>query len=178
MVGGPLVRRPKRSVRLDRPQRLGLYAIGLGAWLSGGLWLFFHYLVAHQGEFGSSRHPLEAWWLMVHGAFAVAVTWMFGLLWGVHVVRGWSSRRRRRSGILLVGLLAWLTLSGYLLYYLGNEHLRATASLLHWSTGLASPVALAAHRLRARSLRRRIGASWTGDDVPPRLRSGWPPELT
>jgi hypothetical protein len=147
------VRKPKRSVRLGRPRRLGLYVIGLGLWLSGGLWLFFHYFVLRQGEFGASRHPLEPWWLMLHGAFAVATTWMFGLLWGVHIAQRWSLRRRRRSGILLIGLLAWLTLSGYLLYYLGNEHLRAITSWLHWSTGLACPLAFVAHRFRTQLLR-------------------------
>lgn len=127
--------------------RIGLYIVGMGLWLSGGLWLLFHYFLQHPEQFGWSAHPLEPWWLRLHGAFALGGIWIFGLLWGVHIAPGWSTGERRRSGAVLTGILVWLVLSGYLLYYLGNEEARSIASLLHWATGLACPVVFAAHRL-------------------------------
>jgi hypothetical protein len=146
--------RTRASARLLRAYRLGLYAVGGGLWLSGGLWLLFHYLLQDEGPFGPTTHPLEAWWLAVHGGFAVAATWTLGLLWGVHVVPGWSTRRRQRSGVTLLVVLGWLVLSGYLLYYLGDEQRRAVVSVLHWTVGLGCPAVFAVHRLRRRSLRR------------------------
>jgi hypothetical protein len=149
-------RPPRRGpTRLSQARRLGIYAVGIGVWLSGVLWLLFHYFMMRPGEFGPSPDPLEPWWLKFHGAFAFAAIWGFGLLWGVHVVNGWSGGRRRRSGGALVGLLGWLIVSGYLLYYLGDDHVRSIASILHWSLGLAVPIAYWVHRS---ATRRRMSA--------------------
>jgi hypothetical protein len=133
-------------VRLSRSRRLWIYGVGVGLWCTGALWLLFHYFVVHNGDFGPGPHPIEPWWLKLHGAFAFTGIWMFGLLWGVHVVKGWGGERRRLSGGLLVGLTIWLTLSGYLLYYAGNEDLRSVISLLHWVIGLACPASFLVHR--------------------------------
>lgn len=68
-----------------RPWKIGVYSIVAGLWLSGGLWLLLHYFLTSESEFGPQRNPLEPWWLKFHGAFAFAVIWLFGLLWGKHV---------------------------------------------------------------------------------------------
>lgn len=146
---------------MPRGRRLALYAIGIGAWLSGGLWLLSHYVVADREPFGRSAIVFEPWWLKLHGAFAFAAIWMFGLLWGTHVAAGWSGRRRYLSGGLLAGLLLWLIVSGYLLYYAGGEATRSAVSLAHWLTGLAAPLGFVAHRLRRKpeSARHGTGSS-------------------
>ncbi len=127
--------------------RRALYAIGAGVWVSGAIWLLVH----------------EPWWLRVHGAFAFASVWMFGLLWGAHVTKKWPASRRRWSGGVLTGILAWLTLSGYLLYYTGNETARSIVSVLHWTIGLACPIPFVWHRLGSR--RRRAGNQVTVQNV-------------
>jgi len=136
----------RQSVRLGRPTRLALYVAGIGVWLTGGLWLVFHYFLVSQGEFGPQTNLLEPWWLKLHGAFAFATIWMFGLLWSVHVTRAWPSSRRRWSGGLMAGVAAWLILSGYLLYYVGDDKARSVVSVLHWGVGLAAPVFFFCHR--------------------------------
>ena len=149
------IRSPAPS-RLSRTQRASIYAIGIGIWLTGVLWLLFHYFVVYPGRFGPTTSPLEPWWLALHGAFAFTVIWIFGLLWGVHVPAGWSRGRRRPSGGVLAGLLGWLIVSGYLLYYAGGEEFRAGVSLAHWIIGLAAPIAFLAHRLNRH---RRLSAT-------------------
>ena len=104
-----------QSVRLGRPTRLVLYVVSIGVWLTGGLWLVFRYFLGTQGEFGPQTNPLEPWWLGLHGAFAFATVWIFGLLWSMHVTKAWPFSRRRWSGGLMAGTIGWLTLSGYLL---------------------------------------------------------------
>ena len=141
---------PPPTLRLPRARRLGLYVVGLGLWLSGASWLFFHYGQSHPGEFGLGAHPMEPWCLRLHGAFAFAAIWIFGLLWGAHIAPGWAGVRHRRSGGWLVGSLIWLTVSGFLLYYLTGDQARSATSLLHWSVGLAVPVLFAAHRWNSR----------------------------
>jgi hypothetical protein len=140
----------RRSVRIGLPTRLALYVVGIGVWLSGGLWLLFHYLLLEQSEFGPKPNPLEPWWLKLHGAFAFAGIWLLGLLWGMHITIAWPLSRRRLSGGMLTGVLIWLTLSGYLLYYIGNDDARTIVSALHWGIGLGCPVFYLLHRLRLR----------------------------
>jgi len=128
--------------RLSAPQRIAIYAVGFGLWASGGLWLLFHFFV--QPHFGAP-HPLEPWWMKLHGAFSFASLWLFGLLWGVHVIKGWSGGRRRWSGGTLAGILIGLMLTGYLLYYVGDEDVRDLVSIAHWSVGLALPLLFFVH---------------------------------
>lgn len=149
------------SVRLGLSRIRALYLIGVGVWLSGGLWLLFHFFLTRKGPFGPESNPLEPWWLKVHGAFAFAATWFFGLLWGTHITIGWrSGRRRRASGGALTALILFLILSGYLLYYIGDDTARSVVSVAHWSTGLVCPLLYWVHRMRKRvtkkSLRDRV----------------------
>lgn len=138
----------------------------IGLWASGLLWLLFHYLLRKQGAFGSEPHPLEPLWLKVHGAFAFAGLFMFGLIWGAHVVNGWSTGRRRWSGGAVIGLVLVLTLTGYLLYYAGDDGIRGAVSLTHWLVGLGGLAVFLLHRFardgesrRQSSGRRRLAAS-------------------
>ncbi len=136
----------RSPVRLPTSRRLVVYCVGFGVWCTGALWLFFHYLLQRQTEFGEQPHPLEFWWRAAHGFFGFASVWTFGLIWGAHVVAGWKSGRRRVSGIILFAILVFLTATGYLLYYLGGDELIATVSLMHWTTGVVLPIAFFAHR--------------------------------
>lgn len=145
----PLVGARFRSVLLGRPTRLALAIVGTGIWLSGGLWLVVHYWLMEQGEFGPRPNPWEPWWLTLHGGFAFTTVWLFGLLWGVHVTTAWPLSRRRMSGGGLVGLLVWLTASGHLLYYAGDDTVRSVVSVLHWGLGLGAPALYVVHRWNA-----------------------------
>jgi hypothetical protein len=141
------------------PHRLLIHATGLTLWASGVGWLVFHRFVRIDGEFGPTQSPYEAWWLKLHGAAAFLTLFTLGLLWGVHVLKGWASARRRGSGGALLALLLTLTLSGWLLYYAGNDDLRAAASLAHWIPGLLLPAFYIVHRLRAAQTDGRAAAS-------------------
>lgn len=137
-------------VRIGKVRRWSIYAVAAGAWLTGVGWLVWHYLLTTAGPFGPQSNPLEPWWLRAHAAFAFAAMWSAGLLWGVHVVHGWSSGRRRWSGCLLFGLALFLIASGYLLYYLGDDRARTVVSFAHWIVGLAALAGFLWHRLRRR----------------------------
>ena len=146
----------RRATQHALPTRLGarrrwlVNLTGLGLWLTGLAWLGLHYFGVRQGEFGAEHNPLEAWSLAAHGAFAFLALWALGLLWGVHVVNGWRLRRRRWTGGVLLGVFAILILSGYLLYYAGEDTVRPAVSLVHWAVGLLVLVAYLAHRLLRR----------------------------
>jgi hypothetical protein len=126
-----------------------VYAILGVLWTSGVGWLVFHYFLRQAGDFGELPHPLEPWWLRLHGAAAFATLWLLGLLWAIHVVPGWKARRRS-SGVVLGIVLAALVLSGYLLYYAGGDEMRTAIALVHWIVGAALPLFLLPHVLRGR----------------------------
>ncbi len=136
----------RRQGSFGYARRWWLYITVGGVWLSGGLWLLFHYFLQKQGEFGPSINPLEPWWLKVHGAFAFASLWMGGLLWGVHITRFWPGGRRRWSGSILTAIFALLILTGYLLYYVADERARPVISAIHWLVGLICPAFFLWHR--------------------------------
>jgi hypothetical protein len=135
----------RAPLRLSRRRRYTVYAIGWTLWASGVLWLLFHYALMHKGTFGDEPNLLEPWWLRLHSAMAFATLWGFGLVWGVHIVAAWRTRRQRLSGALAVTLLVWLSATGYLLYYLTDDRWRGISAVAHWATGLALPALLAAH---------------------------------
>lgn len=147
---------PRPTGQLSRRHRYLVYAVAIGVWLSGALWLLFHYFLMRASALGPMPHPLEPWWLSLHGAFAFAAIWSFGLLWGVHVVNNWPAGARRRSGALMILILGVLIASGYLLYYLGDDQLRSITSVTHWAIGLAAPAGFIAHRFARRARRSKL----------------------
>jgi hypothetical protein len=144
------------GLRLSPRRRRVLYAVVGGAWVSGILWLVFHYFLMRQGEFGGEPHPLEAWWLRLHGACAFAVLWVGGMLWAVHIRPALSRPGKRMSGLLLLGMLAILAATGYLLYYAVDDGLRDVVRWAHWLTGILLAVVLGVHVVRARAQRARL----------------------
>lgn len=144
----------QRVVRIAKRRRAALYVVAGGIWSTGALWLALHYFFQHKGQFGFEINPAEPWTLKLHGAFGFAALWFFGLLWGVHIVNGWTSRRRRWSGALVFSTVAVLVLTAYLLYYAGDDTAREIVSYIHWIIGLAAPVLFLWHSLGKALLRR------------------------
>jgi hypothetical protein len=130
---------------LPRGRRLLLYFIAGGVWLSGLVWLIFRNFMQQETEFGVSPHPLEAWWRILHGVFSFASLWVFGVLWGVHITKGWSRHWRRLSGGTLVGFVLVLVLSGLGIYYIENQTVLSWVQTLHWVIGLAALVIFIVH---------------------------------
>ncbi len=138
-------------MRLTSGHRHWVYWVAAALFASGALWLVFHYFVQVEGAFGPAPHPLEHWWLRLHGAAAMLALLVVGSLLPIHVRRGWHQRRNLRLGIVLSSALLLLTLSGYALYYFGGEEARPWISVFHWGIGILSPLVLVWHIASGRS---------------------------
>src|ERR1700733_8776594 len=92
-----------RCVALIRHRYL-VWPIVAGVWVTGVLWLIFHYFLEQPGDFGLGVNPLERWWLYAHGAFAFASLWLLGFLSVAHVAQRWRWKRQRASGVILLAL--------------------------------------------------------------------------
>lgn len=149
----PISKALRSAVRLPKPVHLAIYLVGGGVWITGLLWLLLDQFVVRNGEFGPEKSPLEPWSLKVHGTLAMGTVFLFGLLWGIHIQTAWPVRRRRRSGVTLIGWLILLVISGYLLYYVASEYARQAISIAHWVSGLLLPLFYGLHRLKRRRMR-------------------------
>lgn len=141
--------------RLSPRQRIATYLVFLAAWSSGALWLVFHHFLRRQGEFALEAHPLEHWWLRLHGLCAFVLLWLGGVLWAQHVRHGLGWPQRRSSGLAILVAFCALAASGYLLYYADEGALRDVAGTLHWVLGLTLMIPVVAHALPSLRARRR-----------------------
>jgi hypothetical protein len=145
---------PRLQQRLSRPHELWIYGTGAALALSGVAWLVCHYLLRAPG---SPPHPLEVWWLRLHGAALVGFLIILGTVLPAHVSYGWRLRMNRGTGIPVLAIAGLLTLSGYGLYYLADDDWRSWTSALHWIVGLAAVALVALHAvLGKRAARARL----------------------
>ena len=142
-------------IRPGPRQRRWLSLTLAALWASGGLWLLFHYFMQQSGRFGPVPHPLEYWWLRVHGLVAMFALLAVGSMFAAHIPRAWQRGRHRASGAFLLLLFAALMGTGYALYYFSSDSNAAWLPLLHWLPGLGLPLVLSWHLYRARTVRRR-----------------------
>lgn len=135
------------TLRLTRNRRIALYVTAVGVWLTGAIWLIFHYYLQSEGPFGFESHPLEKTWIILHAGFSFVAIWLFGMLWGIHIVRGWNMKWRRKSGGTMVGVMVVLIVSGYSLYYIESQVIDDWTAIFHWVVGLAALVMFFVHWL-------------------------------
>ena len=103
----------KKSATLGVWQKRLLYGVFAVLWLTGAVWLY-------------QPHPF---WLKVHGVAAMAFLMSFGALLLEHVPTGWDLNEHRPSGGSLLGASGVLILTGWGLYYFGNEEKRSREML-------------------------------------------------
>ena len=138
-----IMRHPRPdSIRLKPLQRYFLYAVLALLFLSGVAWAYWNYLAASPGDFETSA---KTWAMKIHGAAAMAVLVLIGMLLSAHVRFAWRARRNRANGSLFLSAFAVLTITGYGLYYAGGERLRAWTSWIHLTVGLVLPILLLIH---------------------------------
>ncbi len=144
-------------MRLSQRHERWLHAIGLLVFLSGIGWLADHYLFAGSEDFGDAHAPSEPLWLRLHGAAAMAGLVVFGSLLPGHIARAWRVRGNFRSGLLMLSLVVLLVVTGYGLYYAGDEETRPWISIVHWLAGTLAAAGLVLHvRFGKRWIQRRL----------------------
>ena len=151
---------------------------------SGVLYAWMLYLVEPEDPFALVNHPWQPMTRNVHLLAAPALVFAFGWIFGPHVLHllRSGSARRRRSGLLLLALLAPLVFSGYLLQVATDETWIAVARWTHVATGIAYGAAYVSHQAAAflgRKRRVRSGSARGETPAPPgiarRAGDGPPP---
>jgi magnesium-transporting ATPase (P-type) len=135
---------------LKRLQRYFLYAVLALLFLSGVAWTYWTYLAPSPDDFETTA---KAWAMKIHGAAAMAILVLIGMLLSGHVRFAWRARRNRANGSVFLSVFAVLTVTGYGLYYAGGEMLRQWTSWIHLVVGLALPILLLIHIFLGRRTR-------------------------
>jgi len=110
--------------------------------LSGAVWEYWNYFVPFPGHFETSS---KSWAMKIHGAAAMAILVLIGMLLTAHVRFAWRAGRNRANGSLFLTAFAVLAGTGSGLYYAGGERLRAWTSWIHLAVGLVLPTLLLIH---------------------------------
>ncbi|TWB60586.1 hypothetical protein [Nitrospirillum viridazoti] len=147
---------PAHTVRgaafgLSRGHRRWLHRAMLAVALTGLVWMVLHYGHGLIGMDGRAARSVEAWCMKLHGAAVMAALVAFGSVLPHHVRLAWRARRHRLSGGGLIAAVLTLVLTGYGLYYLGDEDWHDYAS---WGHQVLAAAAVAACLIHLRSDRR------------------------
>lgn len=111
---------------------------------TGAVWLYAEYLYAPAGD-GLAPYELKHYAMLVHAAFALLFTWLFGTLAHHHMQAAWQQSRNRTTGALMTATVMVLVASGYGLWYFSGETLRQWTEIAHWVSGFGIALALALH---------------------------------
>jgi hypothetical protein len=141
-------------------QRRTLYGVGALLLASGLAWAVLHYFPAQIGIDERSAAAGGALLMKVHGAAAMLALILLGTLLAHHVGAGWRSGQNRVSGSGIAAINGLLVVTGYLLYYAGDEGLRQGVSWLHLAAGAILPAVLWRHAHRVMRLRIRRRRGW------------------
>lgn len=93
--------------------------------------------------------PLESWAMKIHGAAAMALLIVLGVIVDRHVLPFVRRRPSCIGGLVLLALFICQA-TGYGLWYFEGDRLRSATEWLHWGVGFALPCVLAWHIFRPR----------------------------
>ena len=140
----------REGIQLGRKLRIIFYSVFGLLFVTGAVWWGIEMTGAPPDEFAVLQH----WLLKGHGGAAMGSLFILGILYPLHIARGWRARRNRSTGGILVGVSILLIVTGYLLYYSGDDTTRTVASRLHTWIGLALPALVCGHILWGRRWRK------------------------
>ena len=125
-----------------------IHFVALAALLTGIAWMALHF--ASQGWIDEElSRRAQVYLLKIHGAAAMLALVALGMLLSTHILPALKNPPNRGAGIALLMGIASLTLTGWGLYYLGDEKLRGWTSDIHIAVGLAA-VAVFTYHIRYR----------------------------
>ena len=133
--------------RHNRPSEFFVYSVFGALVLTAGVWLWAQSSL-------SPDNPVPSLMMKIHGAAAMAALILLGALLN-HIRRGWTAKKNRLSGVTLLAVILFLILTGYGLYYAGDEQLRAFISRSHTWIGFGLVLLIPGHVLLGRALRRK-----------------------
>jgi cation transport ATPase len=134
----------KSHAALSPVHRNLVFAIAGMTFISGAIWAVGHF-AEHADHAPLWLADYRGWLAKLHGGFAMLSLVALGSLLPQHVNSALKGRRNKRSGIATLATVTVLGLTGYGLYYFGDDTLRNWTEEIHIYLGLAGFLVLVAH---------------------------------
>jgi hypothetical protein len=144
----------REALRLSSRQQRWFYGAFAVLFATGAGWMVLHWWPTN-GDADLGPSPAEPWLMKIHGAAAMVALVVLGALIPLHIRRGWRVGVNRFTGMVMIGTMGLLALTGYGLYYAGGEKLRDIVVLIHEVVGIGLPLAIVWHIVRGRNVRSR-----------------------
>ena len=135
------------------PLRVTIHSAFAALWLTGAAIFVLRHFLAVTTDFGVAPHPWQPALLVLHGAIAVAVTFLFGWIVGEHVSETWRRGLERSSGLWILLIISLLVITGFAAFFLVQDRLRSLNGTVHEWLGLLLIVPAAVHLVGARAQR-------------------------
>ena len=135
----------RTPVTLSPRRKLLLYAATGLLWVTGVIYIGVQYSSQGAYEITPVGHWVQSVSMKIHGAVAMIFLMIFGGLLLDHVPTGWRKNEKRITGVWQVVVCSLLILTGWGLYYLGNEEWRSRTRWLHVAVGLFLPLLILVH---------------------------------
>lgn len=84
-------------------------------------------------------------WRVLHGWSIPPFLIIFGVVWRVHILRGWQLKKNILSGVITLLIFIILTATGWMIYYSGSDDVQRISAQVHTWLGIAISVVLFAH---------------------------------
>ncbi len=159
-VGEHIVK--QHSLKFSLYQRILMYGGGGILLLTGVTWVLLRRFGGMEGGESWGR-SIQPWLMKVHGFAAVFFVFLLGTLVPSHIRRALGSEKNLRNGYGFMAVMGMQVLSGYSLYYVGDESMRAAFETFHVWVGMALPVLVGIHIWRGRRAVAAAEASGDGE---------------
>ncbi|HUR29306.1 MAG TPA: hypothetical protein VM509_14050 [Planctomycetota bacterium] len=136
---------------MTRTLRLAFFGVAALSFASAILFAFLRFLLRPTDDLAAYNHPAQPWALDVHVVSSIALTFVLGVVFGVHALpRLRVATPARATGLFLLASAAAMIASGALLPCSAEPLLRAALGWTHGIAGSAFVLALPLHLRIAR----------------------------
>lgn len=135
------------KVKIPKPYQSWLFFVLGTSWCSGTTFFVLKTWFIVEGDYGLVKHAWQFPALQIHGAAAFLMMISVGFLLGSHIPYCWKMKKKRKSGIALIAMPAFLIITAYLLYYIAEDSSRELIGYAHLGVGFVLPIVLTAHVL-------------------------------
>lgn len=132
-------------MKLRKQDKRVLGAVFLLTYLSGTTLFILSRWIRVASTVGEQHHPMEQWVRISHTALTYAIILALGYMLRDHVLPGLRSKRRLRSGVLVLSVFLFLTATALGILYSGDSAWNQLMVQGHSWIGIALPLLLFLH---------------------------------
>ena len=132
-------------------ERWAVWSTSVATFVTGAIYLWMKYLLVSSDPLSVVNHPWQPYVLKLHILVAPLLVFAIGLVALRHVWRHLKGKSQagRRSGLIIVGVLAPMVMTGYLVQVITHQGWLQALAIAHITTGFLFAFGLLAHQFAA-----------------------------